>query len=320
MEPILDETTLVACPTRAAPTRVLELARTLLALDGVGAPRVLRSVRDAADRDLGGGRGLRGWCFDPATNRDAGRLLASRLANQPYVDGDGGLFVAAEGAYAVEATVDGIRVCGLGLAALTDGAAVTLASAATPMGRDVVVALVYLDEDGARSESVAVPSFARAIEVQERRKVLQEKIERSVPNGHALFRRIGELFPRLRLGARACKQIEDMRGNEPVFPQLLRHLRTLDLAASEWQPGANFALGGLSFSVESTATLSDGRLGPMRDFPVPSGFAQERWSLHTKLTGGNGARLYFRAVRDGGEGVVLVGYFGDHLPTVKNRT
>jgi hypothetical protein len=58
----------------------------------------------------------------------------------------------------------------------------------------------------------------------------------------------------------------------------------------------------------------------MRDFPVPEGFAAARWSLHTKLTGGAGTRLYFRPERVGAAAVVLIGYVGDHLPTTRYRT
>lgn len=84
--------------------------------------------------------------------------------------------------------------------------------------------------------------------------------------------------------------------------------------------GEVFEPEGVTYSVESTATLSDGKLGPMRDFPAPEGFAKERWSLHTKLTGGVATRLYFRAVRTEASVVVLIGYFGGHLPTVRHRT
>jgi len=171
MRTILDETSLVPCPVWSPAARALDLARSLQAFDGLGAPRVLRSVRDAADRDIGNGFGLRIWCFDRATDRDAGRLLATRLASQPFIDGAGGLFAVAEGVRAVEAAVNGASALGAGLAALTDG---------------VVDA--------------------------------------------------------------------------------------------------------------------------------------ERWSLHTKLTGGGGPRLYFRAVRPESGAVVLIGYFGDHLPTVKYPT
>lgn len=320
MEPILDETSLVPCPSWPPAARVLRLARTLQAFDDLGAPRVLRSVRDAADRDIGDGSGLRRWCFDRATDRDAGRLLATRLASQPFIDGDCGLFAAAEGPRAVEAKVSGISVLGAGLAALTDGVIVPLASASRPAGGTLSVTLAYLDDAGERSETIEVPAFASAEEVEPQRSMLLERIDRSVADGQVLLARLGDLFPRLRLGTRAVDQIAALTGSEPVFQQLLRHLRALDVSATRWPEGEGFEPAGVTYSVESKATLDDGTLGPMREFPAPEGFEAERWSLHTKLTGGAGARLYFRAVRTGAEAVVLVGYFGDHLPTVRYRT
>lgn len=319
MEPILDETSLVPCTLWRPAARVLRLARTLQALDGLGAPRVLRSVRDAADRDVGDGSGLRRWCFDRATDRDAGRLLATRLASQPFIDGDGGLFAAAEGARAVEAKVNGVSALGAGLAALTDGVLAPLASASRPAGGTLSVALTYLDEAGERSETIDVAAFASTDEIESQRQMLVERIDRSVADGKELIGRLGELFPRLRLGARAVDQIAALSGSEPVFRQLLRHLRALDVGAARWPEGEGFEPDGVTYSVESKSTLDHGTFGPMRDFPVPAGFEAERWSLHTKLTGGAGARLYFRPVRAGAEAVVLAGYFGDHLPTVTYR-
>lgn len=320
MEPILDETSLVPCPSSSPATRVLGLARVLRCFDSLGACPVLRSVCDAADRDVGGGSGLRRWCFAPGTDRDAGRLVAGRLAKQPFIDGEGGLFAAAEGTRAVEARMHGILVFGAGFAALTDGVLTALPSAALVPGGTRRVDLTYVDEDGERSESVDVPLFVTTDEVEVQREVLIERLHRAVVSGPELLDRLGQLFPRVRLGQRAVDQIAALSGNEPVFRQLLRHLRALDEAALDWPLGADFEPRGVTFSDESNVTLNHGSFGPMRDFPVPSGFRIERWRLKTKLTGGSGARLYFRPERTGSGAVVLVGYFGDHLPTMKFRT
>lgn len=318
MEPILDENSLVPCSKRPPATRIEALAKTLSALDGVGVVRVLRSVRDAADRDLDGGRGLRSWCFDKATSKDAGRLVAARLDKQPYIDGDGGLFAVAEGQGAVEARVGGQRVVGLGLAALTDGLVVALTTEERSMGATLAVQLTYLDNDGQRDEQVDVTAFTSEQEVNAARQQVVDRMDRVVPNGAVIIERVGELFPRLRLGPDARKSIAAMTGSEIVFHQLVRHLRALDEGARTWVDGAYSPLA-VSFSVESEATLRHSTYGPMRDFAMPDGFAFERWSLHTKLTGGNGARMYFRAERVKGHSVVLVGYFGPHLDTVKHH-
>ena len=318
MEPILDETSLVPCPSVAPSRRILQLARLLQSLDGVGMPRVLRSVRNATDRDLACGRGLRTWCFDPSTERDAGRLVAARLTRQQFVDGDDGLFAAAEGSRVAEATVDGKQVFGLGLAAMTDAIVTRLVSASISNASNVDVKVLYIDENKQQTESSTVLCLVEDKDVEAHRTLLQEKVNQSVQNGETLLSRASELFPRLRLGDKARTQITKLLGTEPVFRQVLRHLRALDQAAAKWVKGS-FLPEAISFSPESRATLSDGKLGPMRDFPTPEGFTHERWSLHTKMTGGNGARLYFRGVRHNGEGLVLIGYCGDHLPTVKCR-
>jgi len=319
LEPILDESSLVQCSTRSPAARIEALAHTLQALDGVGAVRVLRSVRDAPDRELRDGRGLRGWCFDRETPRDAGRLLAARLDKQPYIDGDCGLFASAEGARAAEATMGDQPVFGLGLAAMTDAVAVALASDARPAGGLVTVDITYVDDAGQRDEHVDVLTFMTAQEVNDARQAVADRVDQSVANGATIVARIGELFPQLRLGADARTSIEAMTGSETVFRQLIRHLRALDEGARVWTSGA-YTPVAVSFSVESEPTLNHGTFGPQREFPAPDGFVvAERWSLHTKLTGGNGARIYFRAERVDGQAVVLVGYFGPHLDTVRHH-
>lgn len=318
MEPLLDESCLVPCSTCPPPARIEALAQTIKALDRFGVVRVLRSVRDAADRDLGDGRGLRGWCFDKATSKDAGRLVATRLDKQPYIDGEGGLFDDAEGQQAVEAREGGQMVVALGLAALTDGLVVALVTDARKSGGVRSVELTYIDDDGQRDERVEVVTFTSEKEVTAARQQVKSRVDGALPNGEAIIERIVELFPRLRLGPDARTAIKAMTGREVVFRQLVRHLRALDEGAQRWTDGAYSPLA-VSFSPESDATLNHGKYGPMRDFAMPDGFAFERWSLHTKMTGGNGARMYYRAERIDQHAVVLVGYFGDHLPTVKFR-
>jgi hypothetical protein len=94
-------------------------------------------------------------------------------------------------------------------------------------------------------------------------------------------------------------------------------LRALDRGAEVWQPGNVYSpADAITWSRESTATLNHGKYGPLRDFSVPEGFESRRWSDHTKLSGGAGSRLYFDPQRTDGVAVVLIGYFGEHLPTV----
>jgi hypothetical protein len=259
---------------------------------------------------------LRRWCFDRATNKDAGRFVASRLAGNPYIDGDAGLFAIAEGRSAVEARVNGDPSFGAGLAALTGGALTAFSSAALACGGDLQVELTFLDESGQRDVSVSVPLFVTSGEVETHRQQLLEKIDDDIKDGQLLVERFQEAFPHLLLGARANRQILEFNGKEVYFGQILRHLRALDAGAMRWINGVAFEPEGVTYSVESRATLEHRDYGPLRDFPTPAGFEPERWSLHTKVTGGPGARIYFRPERPEGGAVILIGYVGPHLPTV----
>lgn len=326
MQPALDEASLVTCPIRTPAERIRALAESLRALDELGAPRVLRSVRDAADRDLRDGGGLRRWCFDRLTQREAGILVAQRLGKAPYIDGVNGLFATSEGARVVEPTIGGVCSLGGGYVALTDGLLVLLGGSTWPPSKPVVVRLAVLTEDDEQTEEVIVDAADCAEEVNAVADSVERKIHAAVSNGRVLVDRLPELFPRIVLGSRASEQVAELTGTEPFFHQLLRHLRALDRAAERWTPGTTFSPAGVTHSAESQATLNHGTYGPLRDFPTPSGFSDGRWSMHTKITGGNGARLYFKAqaIRDtalgdtpSGPSLIAVGYVGPHLPTVK---
>ncbi len=320
MDPLLDETSLVPCAAWEPGKRISALSSVLAALDRLGAARVLRSVSGAADRDICQGRGLRAWCFDPQTNRDAGRLLATRLARQPFIDGRDGLLAAAEGARVLEVRVGGDLVYGLGLGALESRMVVALAGGDRPVGSTMAVEILDASADEIISAVVNVFAYVQELEVSTDAAHLQALVDDSLNNGRVILARFAEVFPGLRLGARASDAIGQLTGTEPVFRQLLRHLRALNAAVASWPAGSPYEPQGVTFSPESGQTLSHGKFGPLRDFPTPESFPPERWSLHTKLTGGSGARMYFRPVWTDQTKAVLIGYFGAHLPCVRFPT
>lgn len=321
MSPILDESSLVPYPAMTPGTRIQSMGSALQALDRLGAQKVLRSVRDAADRDIEGGRGLREWCFDRGTDRDAGRLVANRLSRQPFIDGESGLFAIAEGPLVIEASIDDQPVLGLGLAALQDEVAVALCGPARLCGGRVPVQLTYLDESEETRATVDVLFVVTGTDVEKEKPSIEARLHRLVDSGAYLLANAGSLFPHLRFGALATGQIHALGSPDSVLRQLVRHLRALDAGAMNWTLGTTFAPGyALAWSDESNSTLDHRRYGPMRDFSVPTGFTALRWRFHTKLTAGAGYRLYFRAERSSEGTVVLIGYFGPHLPTVKYPT
>lgn len=318
MEPILDENTLVPDVGSTPPERILGLAKLLRDLDGRGAMPVLRSVRDAKDRDIGALRGLQSWCFafSERVDRDAGRLVALRLGKQPFIDGPDGLLVRAEAGETIEARVGEQLAHGLGYAVLTDGIAVGLTCAGAMTNATVDVAVLRTDGEELWAEAAAILRLVSADGIEPWQAWIEARTF-VCRDGQDLCRRAESLFPHLRFGPLAREQLAAIAGGDPQLSQVLRHLRALERGAQAWPPNAPFSpQGSVRHSPESDATLEHKRLGKLRDFPTPDGFPAMRWTHHTKLAGG--IRLYFHAQRVDGEprAVVLIGYVGPHLQTV----
>lgn len=321
MDPILDESSLVPCPSIVLGDRIRKLADTLKGLDDLGVSPVLRSVKDAFDRDIGEGKGLRFWCFNNEIDRDSGRLVAFRLNKQPFIDGRDGLFSRAEGEKAIEGSVSGKVVFGLALAALNESIAILFGSCpgsvATAGNTDV--SLTFFDGNNFSEERRSVRCLADPKDIEDNRDWIIDRVKKSLKTGYFLIERAPEVFPRLKFGPKAIEQIRDLNGCEPFFSLLVRHLSALDKAAKEWRQGPFFPGG--TWSPESESTLNHREYGPMRDFPVPEGYKLERWSNHIKLTGNGNFRLYFRFEQSRKDcSVVLIGYFGPHLPTTNHPT
>jgi hypothetical protein len=245
--------------------------------------------------------------------------VARRLSKQPYIDGVGGLLHRAQTDFAVEARLAGKPVLGLAVAALNDGVGLGLGSAIRGNGGMVSIALLIIDDEDERREDVSSIYVITREDTENLHDEIVQKLDSSFRTGQELIERINEVFHRLRLGPKALDQIASLTGNEHYFPQLVRHLRALNRSVMDWS-GGKFVPREITSSGESRVTLKHPRYGPLRDFPAPAGFAQRRWSFHTKLMGAN-QRLYYDFEDLGAAAsVVLIGYFGPHLGTVQYPT
>ncbi len=319
MDVILDESSLRPCSEYPVVERIKTLAKVLVALDHLGCSKALRSVRSAPDQDIGDAQGLRRWCFKSESG-DAGRLIALRLGKQPYIDGEDGLFSRIEGQQAIEGLYNQTPALGLTYAALTNAPAVAMQNEPSYGASDAFIEITTLDEQGTTTEKLPVIRLETEAHIAQQRQLIMGRIESSVSNGSELLKQANTLFPHLRFGAQAERQIKELTGNEPVFHQLFRHLRALNGGTNHGATNNSFQPAeAISWSTESNPTLSHRTYGPMRDFPVPDGFAPFRWSDHSKLSGGSGTRLYFSPKEQGDKRYVLIGYFGKHLPTVSEH-
>lgn len=146
----------------------------------------------------------------------------------------------AEGQRVLETQVEGRLVYGLGLGALEGRPVATLASAASPTGRQLQVQVLDASTDPMVVTDVPVFAYADGAEVAADALQIQRLVDTAIFNGQVLLDRMAEAFPHLRAGPRATEAIAALSGSEPVFRQLVRHHRALNAAAEAWTPGAAF--------------------------------------------------------------------------------
>jgi len=208
--------------------------------------------------------------------------------------------------------------------ALADGVCLSLAGDAQFAEERLDVSYTVLDDEGDHIEYISIRNVMEREHVEVHRAELQDVLKRELRDGAAILERAGEVFPRLRFGATAADQLEQLNGKERWYSQLLNHLRALNQGAENWREGSFEPDGALEFSVESQQTLKHGSYGPQRDFPVPEGAPSERFSLHSKIRSDN-KRIYFLPYKENDDTtedgpstrmIVVVGYIGVHLLTV----
>lgn len=320
MEAVLNERSLE--PARAKVNsllnRVAGLAESVKALHSIGLPRFLRIAQSVPDTDLGEGFTLRRLCFQAGPHKEARQFLGSLLSKAPFVEA---LYRNAEGPDAVECRWQEALVLGLGLASLREDVAVSLPQTGgfEDPGLEIVVWRIS-DQDESDAQPIArlvqVAHVGEPAHVDLHSEWIRSRLTEEARSGEEMWSERERLFPKLLFGPGAEKQLRALAGNEAWWPQICRHLRQLNGGALGWQSGTFSPEGTLDWSEESGTTLKHGVFGPRRDFPVPDGFEPVRFSYHTKIFVGN-QRIYFHPHRVAGESLVLIGYIGRHLPTVK---
>lgn len=137
---------------------------------------------------------------------------------------------------------------------------------------------------------------------------IQNRIQKSVADGRALWLNIGGFFPSLRF----CSVVEDQMGLLPnaAIASISGGLFHLNVYCMGWQSGGFDPSGiGCNVSPESESTLQ--KYGEERTFLCPDG-VQRTFSWHAKV---GKWRIYFDPTP--GPERMLVGYVGKHLRTVE---
>ncbi|MEH2164695.1 MAG: hypothetical protein V7K38_27480 [Nostoc sp.] len=303
---------------QVAQQRMSELIKTIKAVKAQGVKVSLRTKEDFHTIILAPNYPLRHW-LNHADQVE--RLFIKNLATKAPFSTD---IANSEIQYLEKNTSlseffhQGEMAIGLGIAYVLNTIAISFLSQESWDCNRVKLEFRYLDEDGEIiSESVEIIHASRSSHVEEHASLIQqnqERIYQNVSDGLEVWNRREELFPNLEFCDVVRKQLEDIRTGQLELQPVVSILFELHKCTKNWNNGY-FNLDGypIEESGESKPTL--GKYFKERTFRCPDG-KDRLFERHVKLRFCNW-RIYFLAEQPG---IVIIGYIGRHLPTVKYRT
>lgn len=286
--------------------RIADLLDTVRAAASVGFSRVLRTKADIHGALLAPEYPLSRWRNDLGVDRDL-RLyfttVATRspfLAELPGVQGD--LLIR-------DFQLDGQDAEGLGVAFILEALAVSFPSAERWAAPEIQIRMNYLDDENLVFDDVRVLHASTSQHALGHREWLHAHLLESVLNGHDLWERRAELFPRLRFCGSVEDQLNGIGGGEPILSQIVKRLSEMNRYCESWNEGG-FDANQLPCKTtpESASTLE--KYGASRVFRCPDGI-DRTFSWHVRLTPA-ARRIQF--IADAVEKTILIGHIGPHLP------
>jgi hypothetical protein len=141
---------------------------------------------------------------------------------------------------------------------------------------------------------------------------IQRRTAISIRSGSDIWDRRGELFPHLQFCASVGEQLAAVLSGDLKLGQIMKKLHLLEVFCQDWSTGAfNDATIPCKVTPESPETLA--RYGQKRTFRCPDG-RDVVFNWHVRLTP-EAWRIHFDPME--GEKLLIIGYIGPHLPTVK---
>jgi hypothetical protein len=303
---------------QVAQQRMSELIKTIKAVKAQGVKVSLRTKEDFHTIILAPNYPLPHWLNDAdQVERLFIKTLATKapfstnIANSEIQEIDNNVSLS-------EFLHQGEMAIGLGIAYLLNTIAISLLSQESWDCNRVKLEFRCLDEDGEIiSEIVEIIHASRSSHVQEHASLIQqhqERIYQNVSDGLEVWNRRQELFPNLEFCDAVRRQLEDIRTGQLELQSVVNILFELHKCCKNWNNGY-FNLDGypIEESGESKPTLD--KYFKERTFRCPDG-KDRLFERHVKLRFCNW-RIHFLAEQPG---ILIIGYVGRHLPTVKYRT
>lgn len=302
-----------APPERAiAQTHMSRFIQVVRELAKYGVKRSLRTLRTFMSQHLAPGYLVSQWLNDGSVKADERLFIKTIATKAPYLE-DILEALSEEQKRVFKFRFEERDSIGLGVAYLLDCPAAALGCNVKFHQDPAKIQIESLDENNQSEEqTVEVCCLTSVEQVAKRGAWLQAHISREnkINNGTDLWDKRDVVWPDLVFARTVQAQVKSFTGNEQFFRQIIRHLDTLNEAATTWASGSFFPKG-VRWSNESESTMKRPDLLQLRQFTFPDGRV---WtcSLHTKLIGPN-LRIHFAAEKAAQK--IYVGYIGPHLPT-----
>ncbi len=290
--------------------QLLSISKQLIA---IGFNKIIRTTRSFLTRNLAERYSVFTWATEKTTNprqREFQRYFLTLATKSPFIED---FLAQEEEKRLIEYQHDLETAFGVGLAELW-GAPVLSFGSDTRFRRDYINATkTIVDEESETNQTIQVLNLWESGQLERLRNEIERTSWQVVRNGRKLLAELPNLLTKLRVCDSACKQIERLSGYEQFFPEIVKHLIILNKTMETYTYGS-FDPVGINWSVDSALTLQ--QFSDCRTFVCQDG-ENRTFTYHSKILSAN-KRIYFFPLPS--EGVVHIGYVGEHLPTVRYRT
>lgn len=314
----------VQSPAANIPTAQQRMSQFVLTLQAARKQKlkVLRTSSDMHLILLAPAYPLSRWLNDRRVDPEQRRFVLALATKQPFLVDIPEKHSDMQG---IECRYNGVSATGFGVALLLEALRISILSAPCWDASHIALELTQLDSDGEIvHEQVTIVHASHPAHVQSHSEWVQTRLrqiaeleKRGVRSGIDLWQSREKIFPSLVFCECVREQVEVLLSGDARLPSIIRQLKELDTYAEAWQSEQGRfdtrCLPGTP-APESEATLH--RYSVERTFMCPDGIAR-LFEWHLKLKGINW-RIYF--FPDEEQRVIIIGYIGSHLPTVKYRT
>jgi hypothetical protein len=290
--------------------QLLSISKQLIA---IGFNKIIRTTRSFSTQNLAESYAVFTWATEKTTDprqREFQRYFLTLATKSPYIED---FLAQEEGEHLIEYQHDLGTAFGVGLAELWGAPVLSLGSDEKFRVDYINASKTIVDEEGESSQTVQVMNLWDSGQLEVFRDEIERTAWQAVKNGGDLLAELPNLLPQLRVCDSASRQIERLSGGEHFFPEIIKHLLILHKTITAYTDGP-FEPAGINWSVDSVPTLQ--QFSDCRTFVCQDGESRT-FTCHSKILSAN-KRIYFFPLP--GEGIMHIGYVGEHLPTVRHRT